>query len=219
MWQVETFRPSHYTAVALRRARQRWMVGIGFYLPVPPYPPEADSCVAVENSRHIRIYRANQSQRIIQMIISNQQQVLDYIINHVNSDAYLNDRSVQVCTTSKYDAWIKTGINSTNRVVKALFEKGLVQYVDGQTEYKPRQEMHYLVPAGFQHNRFGCKVGDIWRGGQGLFWRVESFDSFWAVCRRINSHEGEPTMRFCPRSIVAMKVTVGEMVAHLVDTL
>lgn len=153
------------------------------------------------------------------MIYTNQQQVLDYIINHVNSDAYINDRSVQVVTTSKYSTWLKSGIDSTNRVVKALFDKGLVQYQDGQTEYKPRQEMHYLVPRGFQHNRFGCKVGDIWRDNNDVFWQVAEFDSFWAVCKRINSRQDECMSRFCPRSVVAMKVTVGEMVAHLVDTL
>ena len=153
------------------------------------------------------------------MTIAKQQQVLNHIINHVNSDAYIEDRCVQVCTTSKYDAWLKTGINSTNRVVKALFEKGLVQYVDGQTEYKPRQEMHYLVPRGFQHNRFGCEVGYIWRDNNDIFWQVAKFDSFWAVCKRVNAHQDEGMMRFCPRHVVAMKVTVGEMVAHLVDTL
>ena len=155
------------------------------------------------------------------MIIKNQQEVLDYINNHVNSDAYIVDRCVQVVTTSKYEAWSKAGLNSTNRVVKALFEKGLVQYVDGQTEYKKRQEVHYLVPRGFEHKTFGCKVGDIWRDGQSIFWQVTGFNNWRAVSKQINSckYDDRNYLETCPRQCVAMKVTVGEMVAHLVDTL
>ena len=153
-------------------------------------------------------------------ITAKQQQVLDFIINHVNSEGYLENRCAQIVTTSKYNHWLPSGMDTDQRVVKALFEKGLVQYVDGQTEYIPRKELHYLVPRGFQHKRFGCKVGDIWRDSHDIFWRVEEFDSFWAVCRQINtSYHSSGTFRYCPRMVVAMKCTVGEMVAHLVDTL
>tara|TARA_Y100001970_G_scaffold274208_1_gene373618 strand:- start:433 stop:900 length:468 start_codon:yes stop_codon:yes gene_type:complete len=155
------------------------------------------------------------------MTTAKQQQVLDFIVKHVNSEHYIANRCAQIVTTSKWIADKNYGMDSSNRVVKALFEQGLVEYVDGETEYKPRQEAHYLVPRGFQHKTFGCKVGDIWRDGQNIFWQVTGFKSWCAVSKKINSckYDERNYLTSCPRQCVAMKVTVGEMVAHLVDTL
>ena len=150
------------------------------------------------------------------MTTKRQQEVLNFITNHVNGEGYLHMRCAQIVTTSKWTAHQPYGMDSSNQVVKALFEQGLVEYFEGGIEYMPRQEAHYLVPRGFQHNLFGCEVGFIWRDDKDTFWRVTGFDKCWAVSQRIN---GNDTMNTCPRTVVAMKATVGEMVAHLVDTL
>ena len=86
-----------------------------------------------------------------------------------NAEQYKMWQGLYVCTNnqdySEYNA-----VYFSPRIVKALLKKGLVQYSwanypNTVSQYNKNQNIHCLVPRGFEHPVFGWKVGDIGKKG------------------------------------------------------
>ena len=103
-------------------------------------------------------------------LTTKQQALLTYIRDGVkNAEIYNQNRGVLIAT-KKEDQFGNPirGEYYTPRIVRALFELGLVENVWGNaqnpvTEYRKKERQHILIPRGFQHPTFGWKVGDIGR--------------------------------------------------------
>lgn len=104
-----------------------------------------------------------------------QQALLTLVENAVadtNGEHYKKHRCLYVVTDKKelpYAEQHHGAVHFSTRIVKALFELGLVEY--SQCPWEGRQERpknvfvkgtyHGLVPTGFSHPNFGWEVGDI----------------------------------------------------------
>ena len=102
-------------------------------------------------------------------LTSKQQALLTAVQNATtNMDQYKKHRGLLVAN-KREDQWgnpIEGEEYFTPRIIKALFEMDLVEYVWGNAqypvnEYRKKEVQHILIPRGFQHPDFGWKVGDI----------------------------------------------------------
>lgn len=87
---------------------------------------------------------------------------------YVDMEQYKKHRSLRVATRKEdqFGHAIEADTFYDTRIVKALFEKGLVEYLWGndsypKTKFRKNEKVHHLVPSGFVHPDFGWKVGDI----------------------------------------------------------